>query len=205
MNEKSVIAVHACGFENENEICQVAKFRLTVAISKARKNNINNIIISGGPPYQKGSKLLAHLAGEWLITEDALRDFSGSQPKKVIQIHYAIDCFDSSTDIQNIIKIAKEKNFSSIFAISSYWHLWALKPLYKYWSRKLSYQGRIYILRSHKMLDRYFTGKKIRIVYFFYAFLIKLALFSHLFEPLNNFLSSKLSKRKNGYPATGCS
>ena len=192
MDEKYVIAVHACGFESKDVICPVAKYRLTRAASKAREANINNIIISGGPPYQKGSELLAHMMGQWLNI-------------KKFNISYATDCYDSSTDIQNIIKIAKEKGFNNIKAISSYWHLWALKPLYKYWGRQLNYFGEIDFVYTPKSIDQSLTGIRTRIFYFFYSCLLHLALLFHLFKPLDKFLSSIFSKRKNGYPVSGCS
>lgn len=193
-SEETVIAVHACGFENKDEICQVAKIRLQEATVCVWKNKIPNLIISGGVPYEKDGKLLAHLMKEYFGKNTNMKS-----------VHCATDCFDSSTDIQNIIKIAQERNFSKILAISSYWHLWALKPLYKYWVEQMNYQGEIGTLEVDHRLDRYITGKKTRVFYFFYAGVIHLAIQVHFFKPLNKLLYSIFIKRKNGYPVSGCS
>ena len=202
---KVAIAVHACGFKSFNEICEIAKLRLTEALKQASLLNISDIIISGGPPYQTGSKFLAHLMGKWLIEQDVQISFEMGQTRPSPRIHYATDCFDSSTDIKNILKIAQEQHFDRILAISSYWHLRVLKLLYKYWAGKLNYSGSIITIPNGKVIDRYLTSKKTRIIYFFYAGLVRLSLRLCFFEYLDKFLSSKLSKRKNGSPVSGCS
>lgn len=205
MPEKTAIAVHACGFENLNEICEVAKSRLTEALNQAKKQNVNEIIISGGVPYQKGAELLAYSMGKWLIEKDVAKNFSTGQTKRSIRIYYATYCFDSSTDIQNILNIARTQQLDKIIAISSYWHLWVLEPLYVYWQKKLDFKGEVYVSFSNIIIDQYLTSRKTRVFYFFYAGLVRLAIAVRLFDPLDKFLSSIFSKRKNGYPVSGCS
>ena len=194
MEEKSVIAIHGCGFKNKNEICQVGKLRLET-LSQFKKEEVTNLIISGGVPYEKNSELLAKLMGQWIKK-------SGIQWRN---IDYATNCFNSSTAVQNILSIAQQQKFDRLIVISSYWHLWALKPIYKYWGRELNFHSTIHPYHSHKNMDRYLTSKQTRVFYFFYACLIRLAIWLHLFEPLDKFLSSTFSKRKNGYPVSGCS
>lgn len=205
MSEETAIAVHACGFESKDEICQVAKSRLTEALNQARRQDVNDIIISGGVPYQKGGKLLAYSMSKWLIEKDVAKNFSLGQTKRSPRIHYAINCFDSSTDIQNILNIARAQRFNKMVAISSYWHLWVLEPLYTYWQKKLDFKGEIYVSFSNIMIDQYLTSRKTRVFYFFYAGLVRLVMAVRLFGPLDKLLRSVFINRRNGYPYSGCS
>lgn len=191
MSEKTAIAVHACCFENKDEICKVAKSRLVMASFVASEEKISSIIISGGVPYEKGVELLAYLMGKYI-----------RWIRKDLCIHYAIDCFDSSTDIQNILKKAQEQNFSNLIAVSSSWHLWALKPLYGYWKRKLNYSGEI---RFKPVYYSNNASLKTVFVYSIYSSLVRLSLWTGTFKIFDTIVGAKLSKRKNGYPTTGCS
>lgn len=129
MRERIAVAVHACGFKDPDEICFIAKCRLKEAASLAREIDIKDVIISGGVPYRLESKVL--LAD--LMTGFLLNEF----PKLGLRIRLATDCYNSSTDIQNILRIAKDQEITQLFAVSSYWHIWALSPLYRYWVRKM--------------------------------------------------------------------
>lgn len=191
----TAIAVHACGFESKDEICHTSAFRLQAAAIEAADKKIENFIISGGVPYEKGSKLLAHLMGQWLSLDK-------NEKNGLRRIHYATACFDSSSDIQNILKIAQEQNFSNLIAISSSWHLWALKPLYGYWKRKLNYSGEIRFKPIHYSNN---ASLKTIFVYSIYSSLVRLSLWTGTFKIFDTIIGAKLSKRKNGYPATGCS
>jgi len=193
--QKSAIVVHACGFGSKEEICEIAKLRLDLATDCAGAEEESDIIISGGVPYQKGSRLLAHLMGEWL--KNHMLNYRS--------INYAIDGFDSSTDVQNIIRIAQNRQFANLIIISSTWHLWVLKPLYRYWAKKLDYLGQISFRALNDEIDLCYTSKKTVWFYSFYGLLVEMAIEFRLFKPLDKFLSSIFSKRKNGYPVTGCS
>lgn len=198
MSEKTAIAVHACGFENKDEICLIAKSRLLTARGLAREYKAKDLIISGGVSYQSNSELLAHLMGQWIINNTFVN----------LNIHYAIDCFDSSTDVQNILSIAQEQQFANLVATSSLWHLLALKPLYRYWAKKLNYQGKINFAPTDEAITRTYpvgVSKKTVFFYSFYGLLIETTILFGLFKPLDKLLKHTFSKRKNGYPVTGCS
>lgn len=189
LNERArrAIAVHACGFRYTNELCYTAQNRLILAKSEAEKNDIKDIIISGGVPYQKGSPLLAHLMGHF-IDQNRFR------------LHYAVDCYNSSTDIQNILEIAEKQGFTSILAISSTWHLWALKPLYRHWQKEMDYRGNIYF--AHPDLDP--AGCKTILFYIIYSLLLRISLAFGFFNLFDNFINKIHAKRINGYPVSGC-
>lgn len=192
--EKPAIAVHACGFENETEVCLTFKLRLLKVLNIIifQKENCQNIMISGGVSYKPHSSFLAHLGGKWL--EHALGPFNHN-----ICVSYAVDCYNSSTDVQNFIKIALEQNFTRIIAVSSSWHLLALKPLYRYWKKRLNFGSEISFVEAPS-----FVGAKTICFYLIYSFLIRTSLMLGCFKFLDGIINSVHSKRTNGYPVSGC-
>ena len=189
--QETAIAVHACGFSTSQGLCRITYDRLGNAMGISGKTDIKNFIVSGGPPYNKGKAPLAYLM------RDYLKKFSLKY-----HIYCATDCFNSSTDIQTILSIMREQNFNKLYAVSSFWHLWVLKPIYHYWIKKLNCNIDIKMCKVNNRSVK--AGLKTVFTYFIYALLIKLSILFGVFSILDATINKLQSKRLNGYPISGC-
>lgn len=195
--DSSVIAVHACGFSSPYTVCTTFCLRLEKATDLIKEMGPRNIMISGGVKYSvKYSYLLCHIGGVEL--KGILRSKHKIQDDLAL---YASDCYNSSTDIQDFLRIAEEQGSHKIIVISSYWHHWALRPLYAYWIEKLEVGMAVKFVSP----DHDCAGMKTKCFYLVYGFLIKLFLMVGLFGVFDRLINKLHSQRRiNGYPVSGC-
>lgn len=189
------IALHACGFEDENTICQVARARAEEVIRLARLRGIEQIIITGGVRFRSGSVWLAEL-----IRQNIFNNLFDPSEAQWPNLYILTNCFNSSTDTQAVITEAKANDIEEIAIVSSYWHHWVLQPMYGYWTRRLGFQGKLTFVSPSK--DP--AGIKTILAYACYSLVFHLAFRSKTFPRLDQWLNDKQWKRKDYFPVSGC-
>ncbi len=190
-----VIALHACGFEDENTICQVARARAEEVIRLARLQEIGNIIITGGVRFRPDSAWLAKRIGQYIANR-----LGSPRDTRLPNLHILTNCFNSSTDTQAVITEAKANDLEEILVVSSYWHHWILRPMYDYWAHRLKFQVKLTFLSPVK--DP--AGARTILSYACYGLVFRLAFWSKTFPHLDRWLNSRQWVRKNRFPLSGC-
>ena len=189
------IVIHACGFDDENTICKVARARTEEVIRLSRLQGIENIIITGGVRFHSNSDWLAKLIGRYVTNR-----FWSPRKTRVPNLHILTNCFNSSTDTQAVLTEATANDLEELLVVSSYWHHWILRPMYNYWARRLGFHGKLTFLSPPK--DP--AGIKTILSYACYGLVFRLAFWSKTFPYLDRWLNSKQWIRKNCFPISGC-
>ena len=193
------IVVHACGFSSKEEICPVFKSRLMMA--KAELESLDKkdlaetiIIITGGVPFEKGSKILALCGGEYFASL-----FENNQSP--VPVFYPGECFNSSTDTAGALFIAMCAGISKKYiVVSSFWHNWILKQTYASWTGKIGYIPPISFISPNKDM----AGYKTIITYASFAITMATLTVIGLNAWFYYFLYEKQIKRTDGFPVLGC-
>lgn len=196
-SDSSIIAVHACGFAGPHDICRTFLSRIEKTADLVREIGPRSIMISGGVKYAKNSSHLLVYYGVLALQKVLSPHLLVGSNCKVI---HAFDGYNSSTDIQNFLRIAEKQKSSKIIVVSSSWHHGALKPLYAYWIKKERVSMAVEFVSS----DHDGAGVKTKCFYFVYSFLIRLSLIIGLFKIFDRALNAQHSKRISDYPVSGC-
>lgn len=189
-----VIALHACGFENESTICKVARARAEKAVRLSYLQGIDHVIITGGVRFRSGSAWLAELTSQFIFNKF---DPSDAQWPN---LYILTNCFNSSTYTQAVLTEAQANDIEEIAVVSSYWHHWILRPMYGYWTNRLGFQGKLTFVSPPK--DP--AGIKTVLSYAFYSLIFRLAFWSRTFPRLDQWLNDRQWKRKDYFPVSGC-
>lgn len=189
-----VIALHACGFENESTLCKVARARAEEAIHLSYLQGIEQVIITGGVRFRSGSAWLAELTSQFIFNK---LDPSDAQWPN---LYILTNGFNSSTDTQAVLTEAQANDIEEITVVSSYWHHWILQPMYRYWTNRLGFPGKLTFVSPPKDL----AGIKTIFAYACYSLIFQLAFWSGTFPRLNQWLNDRQWKRKDYFPVSGC-
>jgi hypothetical protein len=199
---KIAIAVHACGFKSEDKICKAFESRLIRVYEiacwlYAKRYDFGGykpfVIITGGVSYRAGSTLLARLGGDYL--EKIL------PPGAVLayRIFYATDCYNSSTDTQNVLRICQKQGVEKLIVVTSYWHNWMVRQMY----RRFNTQPDL-IVEFARPTSRDGAGLKTIIKYTVFGSLVLASRMTGQFERLDNFLNRRQRIRQEGFQEAGC-
>lgn len=196
--DSTIIVIHACGYADEYHICQTFLSRIARAVALLRKIGPRKVMVSGGVKYARSS---SHLLVYYSIL--ALQKMLQSDLELWIRCRlvHAQDGYNSSTDVQNFLRLAKEQKALKIIAISSYWHHWTLGPLYFYWIEKMQMDITVEFIHP----DDDSAGIKTKIFYAIYGLLTSFCILLGLFPIFDRLLNKLHSKRRiSGYPVSGC-
>ena len=194
---KVAIAVHACGFSSKEEICPAFKSRLRRAqLALIDLPPINKgeaiVIITGGVPYEKGARLLADLAGDYLSSLYA-------RCKLPYDTFYAFACFNSSTDAQNVLEICREQKVKRLIVVTSYWHNWMVRQMYKVFNNRSGLS-----IEFASPMSRDGAGIKTVVRYIVFSLLIFTSRIIGLFNWLDAKLNKSQVKRQKEFQEIGC-
>ncbi|MBI2062342.1 MAG: hypothetical protein HYT64_01480 [Candidatus Yanofskybacteria bacterium] len=114
-------------------------------------------------------------------------------------VFYADNCYNSSTDTQNVLEICREQKVDKVIVVTSYWHNWMVRQMYS----RFNNTPRLTV-NFAKPASRDWAGLKTVIKYAIFGILVLLARLTGQFRRLDKFLNEKQKNRQEEFQEIGC-
>lgn len=184
--EPRVLVIPSCHLLDANTLCPTARARLDAAIAYANGRSLGDdrFVVTGGEiPYLGEGKTMGGLMREYLIRAGI--------PKDRVDISGGVGTISEARVSLTLIYLLVP-GAPLVILVSSDWHLWASFPVWRYFGR------RMYGLSISVLPVRGTGGRRVRVAYFFWAVLIRVATVAGLLPALGSIAMRLESGRRRG-------
>lgn len=198
MSKLNVLVIVACGFDGGKDgdgtrLCYTTLARINAALDYAvdlEENGDRWLISLGGKvPHHIGGPTLAELKKE-LLSRDI-------QQERIL----TVDGVGTFSEAENACKLygkANAENSPRVIVFSSNWYFWSGEKIWRHFARRYN----IHDIHFHRSYTE--AGRKTQLIYAGYATAVRIASYAGAMDWLGRRLTAWQSKRKNGYPSSGC-